>query len=180
MSNKGNVASWSDPKAKKESLAKGRERAYKTRREKEGSSFGKGQIESIRLAKYQEHGNHLAVYLLTKGIDTTELKRTMQRLNRPDNFAKEQSFNKAVRQIVELSNKQKENTITEEVVLELIKQGIESRALGKKPTLKDKRVIKRRLVSSIHSMNTEQMLSILDYIETGLRIKEGNNTKQSI
>ena len=118
--NPGNIASWIDREAKKKSLAEGRAKAYKKRREAGENSFTDEHRNTLRLKKLEQYRNYLAIYLLENGIDTRELMQSTKRLNIPNFYINELKLKKAIETFVLNANKEREGVITYPTAFELI------------------------------------------------------------
>lgn len=167
MSNKGSIASWSDPRAKKESLAKGRKTAYEIKKERTGCSFDPETILKISINKYTKSGNQLALHLISKGIDIVPFKNIIRFLNYPGYYKKESSQDKAIKTVVELSNKQKQNTLTIEKATELVNGGVNKKPTGEyRLNLKKKSNISLEYREVTKGLSTEMKTKVIEYIKT--------------
>jgi hypothetical protein len=167
MSNKGNIASWTNPEERKKSLADGRKTAFQIKKEKTGCSFDPETILKISINKYTKSGNELALYLINKGINIVPFKNKIRYLNCPGYYKKEGSQDKAIKTVVELSNKQKQNTITIEKATELVSNGISRKPTGEfRLNLKKKSNISREYREVTKGLSTEMKAKVIGYIKT--------------
>lgn len=124
----GNLASWIDKEAKKESLAKGRTKLYKERRESGEKSFKDYHIKSLKIGKLKQYRNFLGLHLFKSGIkNITKLLVLSKRLNTPHYYRSNESFIKAITVIVEVANKEKRNVLTFDKALILVNKSLESK-----------------------------------------------------
>jgi hypothetical protein len=164
---KATLASWSDREAKIKSLAEGRKTAFQIKKEKTGCSFDPETILKISINKYTKSGNQLALYLISKGIDIVPFKDIIRFLNYPGYYKKEGSQDEAIKTVVELSNKQKENTLTIEKATELVNNGINTKPTGEyRLNLKKKSNISREYREATKGLSTEMKVRVIEYIKT--------------
>jgi hypothetical protein len=122
--NPGNVASWIDREAKKKSLAQGREKLYKSRREAGNNSFTDEHRNALRLKKLEQYNNYLAIYLIESGIDTKELMQAVKNLNTPDRYINELRFTKAIERFVTEVDKERHGAIAYATAFKLITKSL--------------------------------------------------------
>ncbi len=127
MSNKGNIATWSDPIAKKESLAKGRTKRYAKNRAEIGTSFEASQIRNIAESKYKKAGNLLAIHLIELNINPTPYKGLMRRLQTPLQYAGESKLNNAIKRFAELIKKQEYEVLDFAYIKRLVTESVSNK-----------------------------------------------------
>lgn len=163
---KATLASWSNPEEKKKSLAEGRKTAYEIKRERTGCSFDPETILKISINKYTKSENQLALHLINKGIDIVPFKNIIRFLNYPGYYKKEGSQDKAIKTVVELSNKQKQNTLTIEKATELVNGGVNKKPIGEyRLNLKKKSNISREYREATKGLSTEMKVRVIEYIK---------------
>ena len=97
-----NKASWTDPIAKKRSLAQGRELAYKENRRTIGASFRPETIKRIAETKYIKANNLLAIHLIENKIAPTKYKGWMKRIQTPFQYGSPERLNNAIDRFIVL------------------------------------------------------------------------------
>ena len=136
-----NKASWTDPIAKKRSLAQGRERAYKENRRSIGASFRPETIKRIAETKYIKANNLLAIHLIENKIAPTKYKGWMKRIQTPFQYGSPERLNNAIDRFIALILKNENKTLDKQTVSQLVE-----RATAEKPApayLKELRVKQR-------------------------------------
>ncbi|REG90255.1 hypothetical protein [Flavobacterium aquicola] len=123
-SEKGNRISWLDPVKKKKSLVEARERYYQARRDLGLNSFTNSHRETLRIKKYKQYYNFIAIYLIKNKIDSKELMRYTRRLNIPNLYINDLKFKEAIERFVSETNKAREGVITFDIAFELITKSL--------------------------------------------------------
>ena len=136
-----NKASWTDPIAKKRSLAQGRELAYKENRRTIGASFRPETIKRIAETKDIKANNLLAIHLIENKIAPTKYKGWMKRIQTPFQYGSPERLNNAIDRFIVLILKNENKTLDKQTVSQLVE-----RATAEKPApayLKELRVKQR-------------------------------------
>ena len=123
-----NKASWTDPIAKKRSLAQGRELAYKENRRTIGASFRPETIKRIAETKYIKANNLLAIHLIENKIAPTKYKGWMKRLQTPLEYSSPERLNSAIDRFIELIMQEENKALQKQTVRQLV-----DRATAEKP-----------------------------------------------
>ena len=123
-----NKASWTDPIAKKRSLAQGRELAYKENRRTIGASFRPETIKRIAETKYIKANNLLAIHLIENKIAPTKYKGWMKRIQTPFQYGSPERLNNAIDRFIALILKNENKTLDKQTVSQLVE-----RATAEKP-----------------------------------------------
>jgi hypothetical protein len=169
---KATLASWSNPEEKKKSLAEGRARSYKAKKNLTGISFNKSTIEKISINKYSAHCNYLALYLVEKSIDLTEIKRLVTKLNKPQHYKLERTFNQAIEKLLKVVNTESRKILTQEKAKELITQGKTEKPIRKLNREETKRHYKRDAVRLLGTLTTEELKEALKLLQNKYTNKE--------
>ncbi|WP_269223159.1 hypothetical protein [Flavobacterium sp. IMCC34518] len=165
-----NIASWSDPIAKKKSLTDGRKRAYKENRDNFGASFKPETIKAIAEAKYKKAGNHLAIYLIDLGINPTPYKGFMKRLQTPFQYGSHGRLYNAIDRFITLIDRAENKTLNSQTVRQLVE-----RATAEKPApayLKELRET-ARLNKEFNALTNQEKQEALNRIESKAESKRG-------
>jgi hypothetical protein len=122
--NPGNVASWIDKDAKKKSLAQGRAKAYKTRRNAGKNSFTDEHRKTLSVKKLEQYHNYIGIYLIENKMNTDILMQFTKRLNTPNFYVSDLKFKQAIETFVFDVNKEFESTLTYTIASELISKSL--------------------------------------------------------
>ena len=117
-----NKASWTDPIAKKRSLAQGRELAYKENRRTIGASFRPETIKRIAETKYIKANNLLAIHLIENKIAPTKYKGWMKRIQTPFQYGSPERLNNAIDRFIALILKNEKKTLDKQTVSQLVEK----------------------------------------------------------
>jgi hypothetical protein len=162
---KATLASWSNPEKKKKSLAEGRAKSYKAKKILTGMSFDKSTIEKISVNKYNTHCNYLALYLVEKSIELTEIKRLVAKLNKPQHYKLERTFNQAIEKLLTAVNTENREILTQEKAKALIAQGKTEKPIRKLSREESKRHYKRDTVRLLGTLTTEKLKEALKLLQ---------------
>jgi hypothetical protein len=169
---KTTLASWSDKEAKIKSLADGRARSYKEKKNRTGCSFDPETVLKISMTKYKGHHNYLALYLLKKGTDLTEIKNLVAKLNKPQHYKHERTFTIAIEKLLKVVNTESRKILTQEKVKELITQGITEKPIRNLSKEESKRHYKRETVRLLDTLTTEEQEEALELLQNKYVDKE--------
>lgn len=125
ISQRANKASWLNPEAKKKSMALGRAKTYKARREAGHNSFTDNHRDTLKIKKFEQYHNYLAIYLIENKITSNRLFKITKKLNTPNFYTSDLKLKQAIENFVFDANKEREGfDVTYEVACELINKSL--------------------------------------------------------